>query len=297
MASRMTYFSERELGARPRTREEITEQAWKGIVSAIQTRIEDGSFGFSFPDTCNDEGRNTIIGTNARLMGSAITGEFPYLEWPLNASVVPSLYDVLDLVEFCHQRVATVTSREWHGYLGHNHFTYDPERGRAEFRALINRIFARSEIAFDLSEDGQIIRLAPIILRESLEAAIFATGDATLDGLLEAARHKFLSSHSSVRTEALEKLWDAWERLKTIEAPEDKKRSIAILLDRVSTEPNFRRVLEDEANYLTGVGNTFMIRHTEVGKTPIASQEQVDYLFHRMFALIRLILRSTGRGG
>jgi len=40
-----------------------------------------------------------------------------------------------------------------------------------------------------------------------------------------------------------------------------------------------------------------MIRHTEVGRTPIESPEQLDYLFHRLFALIRLVLRSTGRGG
>jgi hypothetical protein len=95
----------------------------------------------------------------------------------------------------------------------------------------------------------------------------------------------------------LEKLWDAWERLKTLEAADDKKRSIGILLDRTATEPTFRRLLEEEATYLTNVGNNFMIRHTEVGKIPIASQEQVDYLFHRMFSLIRLTLRSTGRGG
>ena len=33
-----------------------------------------------------------------------------------------------------------------------------------------------------------------------------------------------------------------------------------------------------------------MIRHTEVGKTPINSSAHVDYLFHRMFALIYLLL-------
>jgi len=198
----MTYFSERELGARPRTREEITESAWRGIASVIQTRINDGSFGFSFPDICNDEGRNTTIGTNTGLMGSAIVGEFPYLEWPLNPhGVVPDLYDVLDLIEFCYQRVAHVKTREWHDYMGHNHLFYDPERGRAEFRALINRIFARNEIAFDLNEDGQISRLAPIVLRESLEAATIATGDTILDHLLEVARHKFLSGRARINAQ------------------------------------------------------------------------------------------------
>jgi hypothetical protein len=113
-------------------------------------------------------------------MGSAIVGEFPCLEWPLNVWVVPNLYDVLDLIEFCYQRVASVASHDYHGYLGHNHLTYDAERGRTEFRALINRIFARNGLVFELKEDGEIIRLAPTVLRESLEAAMFSTGDAAL---------------------------------------------------------------------------------------------------------------------
>jgi hypothetical protein len=40
-----------------------------------------------------------------------------------------------------------------------------------------------------------------------------------------------------------------------------------------------------------------MIRHTEVGKPGIAESVQVDYLFHRMFAMVRLLLKSSNRGG
>jgi hypothetical protein len=293
----VAYFSERELGSRPRTRDEITEAAWKGVSSAIQIRMDDGSFGYSFPDICTDTGRNTPIGTNLGLMGSAVAGEFPYLGWPLRPSEVPHTYDVLDLIEFCYQRVASVVDRDYHGFMDHYHMSYDPERGRAEFRALINRIFARNELVFELTEEGEIIRLAPIVLRETLEATAFTTGDSTLDQLLEISRHRFLSHDPNVRKEGLEKLWDAWERLKTLEAADDKRRSIGILLDRTANEPNFRRLLEDEANSLTSVGNKFMIRHTEVGKIPITSPEHVDYLFHRLFSLIRLALRATERGG
>ena len=48
---------------------------------------------------------------------------------------------------------------------------------------------------------------------------------------------------------------------------------------------------------LTDIGNNFMIRHTEVGKKPITSSQDVDYLFQRMFAVVRLLLKGTGRGG
>ncbi|MFC0130687.1 hypothetical protein [Ralstonia solanacearum] len=47
---------------------------------------------------------------------------------------------------------------------------------------------------------------------------------------------------------------------------------------------------------LTEIGNKFMIRHTETDKVPIVESAQVDYLFHRMFAFIRLVLMATARG-
>lgn len=94
--------------------------------------------------------------------------------------------------------------------------------------------------------------------------------------MLEAARHKFLQRDLAVRREALEKLWDAWERLKTVEPAKDKKASVKALLDRVSTEAAFRERLENEAAQLTEIGNKFMIRHTETDKIPVVDSAQVD---------------------
>jgi hypothetical protein len=57
-----------------------------------------------------------------------------------------------------------------------------------------------------------------------------------------------------------------------------------------------RQRSEEEALALTEIRNTFMIRHTETNKIPVILSEHVDYLFHRMFALVRLLLRTSGRG-
>ncbi len=65
------------------------------------------------------------------------------------------------------------------------------------------------------------------------------TGDDVLDALLEAARHKFLNRSLDVRRESLEKLWDAWERLKTVETGKDKKVSAKALLDKRQPNPCF----------------------------------------------------------
>ena len=113
--------------------------------------------------------------------------------------------------------------------------------------------------------------------------------------MLEEARKKYLSPDPRLRREALERLWDAWERLKSLDDPADKKRSTGKLLDKAAAEPTLRKCLEEEARQLTSIGNTFLIRHSEVSKVPIQEIPHVDYLFHRMFSLINLVLATRGR--
>lgn len=291
----MYYFSDRELGARPRTVEEIPLNVWRGVAAEVRARIGDGSFARSFPEQCPD-GLGPYT-TNDRLMGEAVAAQIPNLPWPLDGDNLPNKYDLLDFVEFCFRHIAHPSPTSWHQFFQHSHLAFDMPPGQRAFREIINQIFARNGLVYDLQENGQIIRLAPAILREALAAALFTTGDAELNSLLETARARFISPDPSVRKDALEKLWDAWERLKTVENPNDKRVSITILLDRTATEHSFRQTLEAEAKALTDIGNAYMIRHTEIGKIPIQTVEQIDYLFHRMFAAIRMLLRATGRGG
>jgi hypothetical protein len=84
---RMPYFSERELGARPRAIQELTVGAWKGITVAILARIWDGSFGASYGEQCPDG--QGVTGTNANLLADAVESYFPGLAWPLNSAKVP----------------------------------------------------------------------------------------------------------------------------------------------------------------------------------------------------------------
>ncbi len=92
------------------------------------------------------------------------------------------------------------------------------------------------------------------------------------------------------RREAIERLWDCWERIKSLENPTDKKKSVAALLDKASSEPNTRILLEEEARKLTDIGNTFHIRHSEVTQIMISDNIMIDYLFYRLFTFIQLLL-------
>jgi hypothetical protein len=72
---------------------------------------------------------------------------------------------------------------------------------------------------------------------------------------------------------------------------------VAVLLQKAIPDPDMRERINKEMAELTEIGNTYMIHHTEVGKNPITKSEQVDYFFQRMFGVVRLILKGTGRGG
>lgn len=166
------------------------------------------------------------------------------------------------LIEFSYEVIAQPDEGSYHSYFSHSHYSYDQEAGRHKFAEDVNRLFERNGIAFEL-KDGEIIRLAPAALQEALANTVFRTGDAHLDEMLEDARTKFQNRDLKVRRESLEELWDAWERLKTVEKGKDKKATVKALLDKGAQEPAFRQMLEDEAGALTAIGNNFMIRHTE----------------------------------
>ncbi|SRR6266487_4169905 len=293
----MSYFSDRERGPRPRIKEDINAATWGGIVTLIENLANNSYFGADFPYLCGDG--YGVAGNDLRSIALAIRAEIPDLNWPEQMDSLirridlqhPPTLAILDLIEFCYRIVAKPIQGNYHPFFAHYHLEFNREEGRAEFLEKINRILGRNELSYELLESGDIVRLAPPVLQETLAAATFQTGDKHLDELLESARSKYLDPDPKVRRESLEKLWDAWERTKTLEDPADKKKSVSMILDKASAEPHFRERLDREAKELTEIGNNFMIRHTETNKTPIQSSEQTDYLFQRMFALVLLLLR------
>lgn len=288
-------FTERHGAVKPRSAETLDAVTRDALLNLVWSRMDEEWFGYAFPSKCMDG--YAYAGTDFTKLQSTLTGYG--LPWPrddIDRSDPASDGPIFDLIEFSYEYVAEALDPKYHSYGNHSHYSYDQEAGRRKFSADVNRIFERNGSAFHLVE-GEVARIAPAILDEGLAQTLFHTGDAQLDKLLQAAREKFLNRALDVRREALEKLWDAWERLKTLEPAKDKKASVKALLDRVSTEPTFRERLETEAAQLTEIGNKFMIRHSEIDKIPVADSAQVDYLFHRMFAFIRIVLNATGRGG
>ena len=282
------YFSDREQGPRPSTRDGLDERSWRGLVSFVLRLRNRGDFGHAFPEGCPDS-YQIPIGTDFNAFDAALNAEVPtWCDW----NRMPDTVTLCDFVEFCHRHIAKAIVVSGHAFYGHNHLRFDVAEGQAEFRAEVNLILQRNGIALHLEDEGQMRRLLDDPVGDAILRARFQTGDETLDLLLEEARIKFLRPDPRVRQEALERLWDGWERLKTVKDA-DKRQGATMLLDACAAEPALRNVLNDEARALTDLGNQFHIRHSETAQTEITDQDHVDYVFLRLFAFLLLILRKN----
>lgn len=299
------YFSDRENGPRARTEQVISPTVWAGLVGTVQALINSGAFGLRFPERCPDG--QAVCGCDSDALAASVIAEMPGLTWPLETTrleedgflsqrqpFAPDTLLILDFIEFVYATVAKPILGKHHDFFSHHHLTFDQEAGQEEFRATVNRIFARNGVAFEVLSAGRIVRVLPPVLGEVLKRTLFRSGDRTLDNMLEECRTKFSDRNPLVRREALERLWDAWERLKSLADPSDKKKSVKIILDAVTSEPSLRARLEGEAAELNSIGNSHLIRHSEVNQVPVIDVDHVDYLFHRLFAMIQLMLRKKG---
>ena len=296
------YFSDREYGPRPRTEQEISATAWGGLTAIINALVKSGAFGARFPEQCQDG--QVICGCDSNALGAAVRAELPGLTWPLETSRAgedgfmsrsepwaPPTLLILDLLWFVWRNVSMPVPGAYHEYWRHHHFSFDVATGRDQFREDVNRMFARNGLAYEMQSDGLIFRLLPAVLDDAMRTR-FQTGDRTLDVLLDESRTKFSSPDPAIRREALERLWDGWERLKSL-ADTDKKKSIEKIIRRAAEEDAFRTLLDSEARTLTGIGNAHLIRHHEIGQTPVTDVDHIDYLYHRLFAMIELLIRKN----
>jgi len=119
------------------------------------------------------------------------------------------------------------------------------------------------------------------------------TKDQELNKLINESKQRFLNPND--KHIALEKIWDAFERIKTY-YDTDKKQSLSILLDNISTDIE-KAEFENEFKTLTIIGNTYRIRHHEQGKKIIEDPLQIDYLYFRVLTLIDLCTRVINKSG
>lgn len=290
MAS-LDFYSDRNGGAPPRDQNTLAAATRRGLLNLVQSKIDADWFAQRFPEQCPDG--NGVCGTNSQALTVDLQALIPKLSYPLLTSDNYDDEAVFDLLEYAAQRISLAEPDGWHSFHRHHELKFDRKKGRRSFQEEINQMLSRGRATFEMDEALQIQRFGTPEVRQVLVDLNPDTGDAALDKLIVDSRSLFMSYREDDRKLGLEKLWDAFERLKTIELPGNKKASAQQLLAHITDHP-FRDLLAAEMRALTDVGNGFNLRHHETDKHQVPT-EAYDYLYARMGSLIITLLRESNR--
>lgn len=161
---------------------------------------------------------------------------------------------------------------------------------RKSFAKLINQTLEDDGVAFCL-KNGQINQRVDTEVYFDLPTEKMTKLEQGLHDLINEAITKHRQSNSSARRDAVEKLWDALERLKTYYSTNKKHSVKGIISDMSNGNEDFRLLFDAEFNALTEIGNKYRIRHHEIGKIEITDIRYYDYFFNRCLALIATALQ------
>ena len=91
---------------------------------------------------------------------------------------------------------------------------------------------------------------------------------------------------------AVEKMWDAFERLKSY-YPAMKKNESAdkVISNMAAGQPAYIELFTAEFKVLTKIGNEYRIRHHETDKIEIMDLRFYDYFFNRCLSLLALAIQ------
>lgn len=151
------------------------------------------------------------------------------------------------------------------------------------FELKINAILKFNEIPFQML-NGKLINTFE---KQIIDNSLISIQEFGLKELLQDASKYYDENNLKI---AVEKLWDAFERLKTyycLSMDIDKKKSVTkIINDMGSGQQAFVKIFEREFNDLTTLGNNFRIRHHEINKIDILDKKHYEYFYKRCLSLI-----------
>ena len=113
-----------------------------------------------------------------------------------------------------------------------------------------------------------------------------------LKELFDLAVENHMQPNLQAHKDAVEKLWDVLERLKTYYTDIDKKKSIEKIVQSMSNgQDAYESLFNAEFKALTDIGNHFRIRHHETNRVDITDVRYYDYFFNRCLSLIALAIQ------
>jgi hypothetical protein len=151
-----------------------------------------------------------------------------------------------------------------------------------DFELQVNDLLKLNDIVYTL-EKGRIENT----FNTQINAKSLATvQEAGLKELLQEASKYYSENNFQI---AVEKIWDAFERLKTYYCSSsiDKKKSADKIVNAMGNgQQAFIVMFEKEFHDLTMIGNNFRIRHHELAKTDIEDKRHCEYFYKRCLSLV-----------
>lgn len=159
---------------------------------------------------------------------------------------------------------------------------------KTPFQAAINASLKKDNVPFRLSDRGLIEILSDHeVLSSEIIKSIESVPEPGIQDLLNEAIAKHMQPTFQAHRDAAEKIWDAFERLKTYYTDMDKKASTnRIINDMAGGQADYINLFETEFTALRKIGNDFRIRHHETDKIDITDIRHYDYFFNRCLSLI-----------
>ena len=267
------------------------------------------NLAWKYPLCCQDDGVSIYNYSEHKLL-RALKYEIPNLiDEKYNDFVRPEIsqnwqtkewtrnydqYAILDLAEFVYKNAKDYEGVKEHKFYGHTHICFNKKwYAKGNFRYKLNELFEKTGLLYHMNDDGEIERVVSneAVLSQLKEESSHSD-DHSLKELIGSAISFYLKPDISNIQIALEKIWDAFERIKTIYADLEKNESADKLIEVVSNgEENYKKLLLNEFNQLTIIGNNFRIRHHETNKIEIVDNRHKEYLFNRCCSLLLQCLR------
>lgn len=203
-------------------------------------------------------------------------------------------YAILDFIEYIFSNIKDYDDGHLHPYFNHTHLVFFETNETASiFLVEINRMFTRTGLLYELKDNGEIERVvlnAAVI--EEVKNNLKTIQDRGLRELVDDALSLYLKPGPKYIENAVEKIWDAFERAKTYYVGLDKRESSNKLISTITEEQKeMVEVMNKEFKELTDLGNSFRIRHHETDKIDFVSDNHREYFFNRCLALISLVLK------
>jgi hypothetical protein len=275
------YYSER--AGRGAAAAALNLDDLKRVFAALFGQLEsEGYFQEYLGYECVDAGFVPgLVGTDLQAELS-LTLRKPHL-WPVHSTIAKwSEDDVFDMVEFLFDHISKPTQRWHHDYssCGWHCSEFDRKAGRQEYREKVNRLLRAYDSGFELSEQGEVLAVAPTGFEPLLEASIPSADEENVGARVEAAIQKFRRHRAS------------------IEDRRDAVRDLADVLEFIRPSLKKALVSKDEQD-LFNIANNFGIRHHNADqKLGYDKAIWLSWVFYyylaTIHAAVRLIERSPG---